>query len=570
MCIRDRSTQSTWGGKHRHTRDRLFISVTEHKAEWGGKKDPLRVPFNRLPFNCCALSLLPFENPVCTKEGVVFEMLNIIPYVKKYKKNPVTGEPMRMSDLIKLNFHKNAQGEYHDPISFKVFTDHTNIVAIRTSGNVYSAETIDSLNRKPHNLHDLMTGEEFKLSDIITIQDPKNLEQRMVTKFDYVQKKIDVDALRKTKDEVPEEKINLTGISKKVVEEMKAKQQEKDRQKIAKEEEEKKVEDQPRKRVKIEAETEKDLEEEVTPIDFVRDRLEKGDLRHSRYTSGEVASSFTSTLVSLNYENPLRKLTEEEVRKLYYDIIKAKQQKGYVQMITTVGAINLELFANFVPRTCENFIELCERKYYNNTKFHRFIPQFIIQGGDPTGTGAGGQSVWGKPFEDEFHPKLNHNQEGMLSMANSGKNTNKSQFFITLGAAKSLNGVHSVFGQVVGDGRIIDLFNEMQADEYDRPKGEVMILDTIVHVNPFREAIKEIRKKEFEAKRKAELEKVMISKESERWINNPATQLGKASLPTPTPPTNTSSGPTLPVPPVKATLPPPSNSKPTKFSFSNW
>lgn len=103
------------------------------------------------------------------------------------------------------------------------------------------------------------------------------------------------------------------------------------------------------------------------------------------------------------------------------------QKKGYVQIVTSLGAMNIELFANFVPKTCENFIELCERKYYNNTKFHRLIPNFMVQGGDPTGSGRGGESIFGKPFEDEFHPKLSHNGPGILSMANAGKNTNKSQ-----------------------------------------------------------------------------------------------------------------------------------------------
>ena len=71
---------------------------------------------------------------------------NIIPYIKKYKRNPVTGQPLKMTDLIKLNFHKNPKGEYHDPISFKIFTDFTHIVAIKTSGNVYGSDTVEELN----------------------------------------------------------------------------------------------------------------------------------------------------------------------------------------------------------------------------------------------------------------------------------------------------------------------------------------------------------------------------------------------------------------------------------------
>lgn len=83
---------------------------------------------------------------------------NIIPYIKKYKRNPVTGEPLKMTDLIKLNIHKNQKGEYHDPISYKIFTDFTHIVAIKTSGNVYGNDTVEELNRKSKNWRDLITG----------------------------------------------------------------------------------------------------------------------------------------------------------------------------------------------------------------------------------------------------------------------------------------------------------------------------------------------------------------------------------------------------------------------------
>ena len=125
-------------GKHKHSKDRMFITYSELKSDWGGKKDPQHIPIAKLPFFCCALSLMPFQNPVCSPDGVVFDVItilfkivNIIPFIKKYKVNPVTGFTMKVTDLIKLNFHKNEKNEYHDPISFKVFTEFTKIVAIR-------------------------------------------------------------------------------------------------------------------------------------------------------------------------------------------------------------------------------------------------------------------------------------------------------------------------------------------------------------------------------------------------------------------------------------------------------
>ena len=94
-------------GKHRHSKDKMFITYTELKEEWDGKKDRKRLPFSKLPFYCCSLSLSPFQNPMCSNEGHVFEMLHIIPFLKKYGKNPVTGEPQKVSDLIKMNWSKN-------------------------------------------------------------------------------------------------------------------------------------------------------------------------------------------------------------------------------------------------------------------------------------------------------------------------------------------------------------------------------------------------------------------------------------------------------------------------------
>ncbi len=113
---------------------------------------------------------------------------------------------------------------------------------------------------------------------------------------------------------------------------------------------------------------------------------------------------------------------------------------------TDKGEIVIDLFADKTPRTVNNFVFLAEQGFYDGTIFHRVIENFMVQGGDPTGTGRGGP---GYRFEDEFHPKLRHNQPGVLSMANAGPNTNGSQFFITHVATPWLDNKHSVFGQVV-------------------------------------------------------------------------------------------------------------------------
>lgn len=122
--------------------------------------------------------------------------------------------------------------------------------------------------------------------------------------------------------------------------------------------------------------------------------------------------------------------------------------KKYAAILNTdKGEITLELFADKAPNTVNNFVFLAREGFYDGTFFHRVIQSFMVQGGDPTGTGSGGP---GYRFEDEFHPDLRHDKQGVLSMANAGPGTNGSQFFITHVATPHLNDKHTVFGQVVG------------------------------------------------------------------------------------------------------------------------
>ena len=121
-----------------------------------------------------------------------------------------------------------------------------------------------------------------------------------------------------------------------------------------------------------------------------------------------------------------------------------KQYKACME--TDKGTMVIELFADKTPTTVNNFVFLAREGYYDGVIFHRVINDFMVQGGDPTGTGRGGP---GYKFSDEFHPSLKHDKQGMLSMANAGPGTNGSQFFITHGPTPHLNGKHTVFGQVV-------------------------------------------------------------------------------------------------------------------------
>lgn len=155
----------------------------------------------------------------------------------------------------------------------------------------------------------------------------------------------------------------------------------------------------------------------------------------------------------------------------------APPEKGeqIVIMETNKGTIKIRLFPERAPKTVENFTGLIGKGYYDGITFHRVIPDFMIQGGDPTATGAGGESFFGGKFEDEFHPDL-ANIRGALSMANAGPNTNGSQFFIVQASATPwLDGKHSVFGQVFEGLDVVDAITEVEKDDYNKPLEDVVM-----------------------------------------------------------------------------------------------
>ena len=149
--------------------------------------------------------------------------------------------------------------------------------------------------------------------------------------------------------------------------------------------------------------------------------------------------------------------------------------EGNVKMMTSMGDIEIELYWNEAPRTCNNFISLAHKGYYNNTIFHRIIQNFVVQGGDPSGTGRGGTSIYGKQFEDEIHPNLKHTGAGVLSMANSGKNTNGSQFFITLAPTSHLDGKHTIFGRIKSGMKVVQKMSMVQTNANNKPLDDVKI-----------------------------------------------------------------------------------------------
>lgn len=146
-------------------------------------------------------------------------------------------------------------------------------------------------------------------------------------------------------------------------------------------------------------------------------------------------------------------------------------KKYTARMETDNGTMVIELFADKTPVTVNSFVFLAREGFYDGVIFHRVIANFMVQGGDPTGTGRGGP---GYRFQDEFHPSLKHDKRGVLSMANAGPGTNGSQFFITHGPTPHLNGKHSVFGQIVEGEDVLMSIPERDPNNVNAPAVKII------------------------------------------------------------------------------------------------
>uniref|UniRef100_A0A914GZK2 RING-type E3 ubiquitin transferase n=1 Tax=Globodera rostochiensis TaxID=31243 RepID=A0A914GZK2_GLORO len=460
-------------GKKQHQKDKLYLTTKEWKEAYGGHKDDTasriqRAQFKRLPFSHCALSFLPFEDPVCTPEGVIFDLSHITPYIRKHGINPVTGKKLASKDLTVLNFAKDKDGNFRCPVTYRVFTQTSIIVTIRTTGNVYSMEAVEELNLKRNHLKDLLTDTPFQKKDIITLQDPQDLEKFNIEQFYHVQ----FDT--KTKSQIAEEKLAMQS---------------------------------PKyflNRLNNEAkEALQQLEKQYVPKSSKGPDDQTADgVNAAHFSQGKVAAGLTSTVMEPVTLNKAAVLEEDVVK---YARVK---KNGYVRIVTNYGPLNMELYCRHAPRACENFIELCRNRYYDGTKFHRIVAGFILQGGDPTGTGKGGESIWGKPFKDEIQGTYKHDARGVLSMANRGSDTNSSQFFITFAACPHLDGKHTVFGRMVGGAQTLCAIENLETDEEDCPVKTVQFMKAEVFVDPFEEAAENVRKeREAAATKKTTLQR---------------------------------------------------------------
>ena len=160
--------------------------------------------------------------------------------------------------------------------------------------------------------------------------------------------------------------------------------------------------------------------------------------------------------------------------------------RGKVVVHTSIGPLDIELWPKEAPMACRNFVQLCLEGYYDGCIFHRVIRDFMAQTGDPTGTGKGGESVFGSKFKDEFHSRLRFTHRGLIAMASEGPDTNGSQFFVTLDRCEWLDRKHTIFGKVTGNSLYnLHRFNELEVDAADRPEFAPRIERCEVLLEPF-------------------------------------------------------------------------------------
>ncbi|KAM8886683.1 RING-type E3 ubiquitin-protein ligase PPIL2 isoform 3-T3 [Spinachia spinachia] len=328
-------------GKRQHQKDKMYITCSEYTHFYGGKRTEIpQADFRRLPFDHCSLSLQPFEYPVCTDEGVVFDLLSIVPWIKRYGTNPISGEKLEIKSLIKLNMAKNNDGKYHCPVLYNVFTNNSHFVANKVTGNVFSYEAVDQLNIKTKSFKDLLSDEPFTRKDIIVLQDPTNLDKFNVSNFFHVKnnlKLLDPDEEKAKLD--PAYHLKTTNLE--------------TRETLA--------------------ELYKDYKGDKLLASTMKEPAAKktDKLNAAHYSTGRVSASFTSTAMTPSTTHEADAIADDTVRYRYV------KKKGYVRLHTNKGDLNLELHCDKVPKAGENFIRLCKKGYYDGTVFHRSIKNFM-------------------------------------------------------------------------------------------------------------------------------------------------------------------------------------------------
>lgn len=499
--------------------DRGRLTATEVKAFLGGASvdGAARAPPAHLAFGCCALTFLPCTDaaPVTTPDGTLLDAGAAIPFVRAHGVHPVTGEALSVAELTPLRFHHGADGALACPALGKPLTDATHVVAIRTTGNVYCRDAVDELCVKAGQLIDLVDGETpFTKADIITLQDPSTPRLSNATAFAHVTRGLAVPGREEEGGGAGRVDHSRVGPdARRALAALDAAATAAATPTIA---------DDPRLRAPkraavatpafrpgattwatdekagdVTAAVSADIAAAIAastaphaarraPQPYADDptRIRVDPLR----TTGAQSRGFTSTVGGASTTTT----NERASSRIYIN----PTAKGYARLHTSKGDINLELHCDVAPRACENFLTLARSGYFNGVGFHRLIRHFMIQGGDPTETGLGGESIYGGTFDNECDPRLSHDARGVVAMANAGPGTNGSQFYITLKSCRHLDGKHTVFARVVGGAETLAAIERVPTRDDDTPTERIEITNVTVFVDPF----------EDERKRRADAE----------------------------------------------------------------
>jgi len=301
----------------------MWITTKEMCTEWGGKSEELerqkkRQRLIKLPFNYCSLAMVPFKDPYCTTDGLTFDLLNIVPFLRKHGKHPVTGEDLQQKDLIKLNFHKNEKGEYHCPVTFKQFNENSHIIAVAETGNVFSFDAYKELNKEPKFYFDLLSNEKFNPKNLVTVQDPK-----------CPGRSLNLNKIFQEGDK-KEDRIQETGTSQRIFEQLKkndtslfaeyeSKMGPAKRAKLLHDENVTKLE------AKLLAAKEPLLEDlRICPELFLNLRRLQGRDKSIRYTDGKQGAGFTSTRMTMITDKTFKELPANDMRREYWDVVRSK------------------------------------------------------------------------------------------------------------------------------------------------------------------------------------------------------------------------------------------------------
>ncbi|KAH8079125.1 peptidyl-prolyl cis-trans isomerase [Aureococcus anophagefferens] len=370
-------------GRNQHSKDRMFVTATEHARDGGGYKKKREGKLEgSLPFECCALSLLPFESPCCARDGAS-STLQLLP--SRSGQVARDGRVLKVKDVLRLRMAKNGDGHWHCPVTCKAFNNFTKVVAAATTGNAFSYEAVRELCLKRGQLADLLDGTPFAKADLVMIHDPEDAAlcaRRDLANFAHLREEREAREARLATSR-PEDHIRTSDSSRAVLDEAK--------RNVA-------------------------AAEEARSAKEAANRAAKGfqaDVRR------DVRVLHAERCPSRRPQAP--DATEDELKTARWKRLRGLGKKGYAQLRTSHGNLNVEIHADMVPRAAENFLGLCAKGYYDGSPFHRVVRHF---------------------------------------------------FYVTLKSATHLDNKHTVFGKVVGGHDTLTRIENVPVDDADdhRPR----------------------------------------------------------------------------------------------------